>query len=178
MTGSTTSAMTSTMVASAAPAINYLMTMGNRFSTFLKLKNDNYGWQKNMETLLCGLNQLSIMDRTLTQPTSASAAAGVSTPAGVSTLAGALTTAGTLTMAGRSTMAGTLTAAAATPEELTWDLRAACAYMEIALHIKDNWKQPISSTTNPHNAWTAPEITYAVALDGVHAVLFTQLTMM
>ena len=50
--------------------------------------------------------------------------------------------------------------------------------MELALRIEDEWKQPIMGSRDPVKAWKALEDTYGASLDGMRAVLFTQMTTM
>ena len=52
-----------------------------------------------------------------------------------------------------------------------WDLCAGWAYMELALHIEDKWKQTIRGSCDL-------EDTYGASLDGICVVLFTQITTM
>jgi gag-polypeptide of LTR copia-type/Pol polyprotein, beta-barrel domain/Zinc knuckle len=61
---------------------------------------------------------------------------------------------------------------------VAWDLCAGRAYMELALHIEDKWKQPIMGHHDPVKAWKSLEDTYGASLDGMRAVLFTQITTM
>lgn len=68
------------------------------------------------------------------------------------------------------------TDAAAVTAQSAWDLRAARAYMEIALRVENEWKQPIAAADTPKAAWDALADAYGVAQEGIRAVLFSQLT--
>ena len=50
--------------------------------------------------------------------------------------------------------------------------------MEISLRIEDEWKQPIMGNRDPVKAWKALEEMYGASMDGMRAVLFTQITTM
>lgn len=59
-----------------------------------------------------------------------------------------------------------------------FNLRKSRAYMEIALRIEPEWKQPISATTDPKTAWDTLNSTYGAGLDGIRDILLAQLTAM
>ena len=70
---------------------------------------------------------------------------------------------------------GTLTAPTEPSLLAAYRLRAARAYMEIALRIEPEWKQPINGIQDPKQAWDKLNKTYGTALDGVCDILLAQL---
>ena len=68
-----------------------------------------------------------------------------------------------------------------TPDETreinAWKLRSARAYAEIALRLEDEYGETISTTDNPHTAWTMLETSYGAHQSGIQSVINAELTL-
>ena len=71
--------------------------------------------------------------------------------------------------------------AAPTPEETkalaAWNLRAACAYAEIALQVEEDLGDVFGTDDGPHNAWVMIESSHGSCQSGIQAVLNAELTL-